>query len=298
MATMAAPRLRLFRLPGARTLTAIANQGVAQYQTLWHTAFQDVRQGLNARDLQHALRSSALLATEQQVMDRWSQFVEQPLRQRLPVLMDGTLEAVMTQADLPQPRRVLLRQPQVQQAIADVVGREIVGITQTTLRSVRQVLREGWQQGQTSQTMAYHLKQELGLTPRQRQTLATLKTRLQGQGLRAREVNARLRVARETALTQRARMIARTETITAVNLGAYQTLQALAQQGSLVSASTLRRYWVTTGNACPTCAAIPGMNPGGVPWDQPFQTPDGPAYYPALHPGCNCVTASVYATEG
>jgi hypothetical protein len=268
------------------------------YRDLWHAHLRDAANDLPQAAVRETVRTRLTLTTEQLIMDHWSREVEAPIRQRLALLMEESIGTVMTQADLPQPTRMLLRLPEVQQRIALQVGTEIVSVSRTTLRTVRQVLREGWQQGQTPAAIATRLKTVLGLTPRQERTLTLLRTRAQAAGKTARQVETLVRQARATALIQRALMIARTETTTAMNQGAYETLQVLAQQGQLVSPSLLRRYWVTTGAACAVCAAIPGMNPGGVPLEQPFQTPEGPVWYPALHAACNCVVASSYTQEG
>lgn len=51
-----------------------------------------------------------------------------------------------------------------------------------------------------------------------------------------------------------------------------------------------RRHWRTAGDerVRHTHAHVPGMNPGGVPLDQPFKTPFGPRMNAPLEWGCRC----------
>ncbi|MEW9854108.1 phage minor head protein [Novosphingobium sp. M1R2S20] len=51
-----------------------------------------------------------------------------------------------------------------------------------------------------------------------------------------------------------------------------------------------RRYWRTAGDerVRVSHAQVPGMNPNGVPLDQPFATPLGPCFTPPLEHGCRC----------
>ncbi|RYE51666.1 MAG: hypothetical protein EOP21_00765 [Hyphomicrobiales bacterium] len=53
-----------------------------------------------------------------------------------------------------------------------------------------------------------------------------------------------------------------------------------------------RRRWRTVGDerVRVSHAAVPGMNPGGVGLEQPFQTPLGPTFTPPLEYGCRCRT--------
>jgi 8-oxo-dGTP pyrophosphatase MutT (NUDIX family) len=94
---------------------------------------------------------------------------------------------------------------------------------------------------------------------------------------------------------QRAEMIARTETITATAAGQQALWEASAQQG-LLDTSRAKRRWVITPDdrMCPSCGAIPGLNPEGVGLKEPFTTPNGPVMHPAAHPRCRCAVVLVF----
>jgi hypothetical protein len=109
----------------------------------------------------------------------------------------------------------------------------------------------------------------------------------------------------ERMATYRARNIARTEMMQAVNDGNRLLWQKIAkEQGYLPN--ELLRYWVVAPeNAssaalnsrspkqmgpCPRCKPIPDLNPNGRQMDEPFETPsDGLVDGPLIHPSCRCI---------
>lgn len=93
----------------------------------------------------------------------------------------------------------------------------------------------------------------------------------------------------------RAETIARTESLAAANFGVHEAWIQAAAQGELPR--EVKRFWIVTPDdrLCPTCSAIPGMNPDGVGLNEPFQTPEGPVDDPpAPHPNCRCATGLVF----
>lgn len=120
---------------------------------------------------------------------------------------------------------------------------------------------------------------------------SVLKAIREGAGLPA-ELQARMRTAyANRALRWRAENIARTETMRA--LGAAQTLAW--RQGidkGVVARDAIRRYWVTANDerVRHTHRMIPGMNKGGVGWDEPFRTPTGESMHAPhdVDPMCRC----------
>jgi hypothetical protein len=82
--------------------------------------------------------------------------------------------------------------------------------------------------------------------------------------------------------------IARTETADAAMHGLRTSWKQAVQAGHLPA--DVRRYWIVTldDRLRPEHAAVPGMNPEGVPLDRPFSTPLGFAMGPPLEPNCRC----------
>lgn len=100
---------------------------------------------------------------------------------------------------------------------------------------------------------------------------------------------------RQRAIKQRAEMIARTESLRAVNMGEYESILAASNMSKINK--NLRRFWVVTDDARlrKHHKQIPTMNKEGVTIYQRFSTPLGPLRYP-LDPegvpanviGCRC----------
>jgi hypothetical protein len=101
-------------------------------------------------------------------------------------------------------------------------------------------------------------------------------------------------------LKHRSQVIARTETLKALNYGVQDGWRQ-AIEGGKVAESLVRRKWVVGKDErlCETCAPVPGLNPKkGVKFDQPFATPKGPVMLPTLHPQCRCyIVIRVYEPE-
>lgn len=96
-------------------------------------------------------------------------------------------------------------------------------------------------------------------------------------------------------LANRAETIARTETINAARLGTQAAWRQAGEKG-LLSHNKIRQGWMVTPDdrLCEYCAAVPDMNPDGVPLGGQFETPFGPVDGPTLHPNCRCI---VYLKE-
>lgn len=92
-------------------------------------------------------------------------------------------------------------------------------------------------------------------------------------------------------LNYRAKMIARTESLRASNMGQRALWQQAMDQDFLQPERT-RRQWILTGDdrLCEFCLSIRNMNPKGVRLDEPFLSPDGPVDGPPVHPHCRCTT--------
>ena len=161
----------------------------------------------------------------------------------------------------------------------------------TDVEAVRSMIRLGIEQGMTTDQIARMIEGHIGLHPRQTAALLNYRQALIDGGVSGDVLGRRVNAYGNQLLRYRAQMIARTETVTAVNAGVDALWIDAANRG-LVDADRVRRYWVVTRDdrLCPTCAAIPGMNRAGVRIGQPFATPAGEVLSPALHPLCRCMT--------
>lgn len=102
----------------------------------------------------------------------------------------------------------------------------------------------------------------------------------------------------------RARVIARTEMLSAASTANRAVWEGVVARGALGNAE-LRQFWVTApetastaslnskapkrAGPCDRCRPVPFMNPGGRLMDELFETPDGLVEGTPLHPQCRCL---------
>lgn len=183
---------------------------------------------------------------------------------------------------------------------------------------IRQIVADAFKYGGHPYEQARQIKAMIGLTDNQAAAVDNFRSALErgdrsalGRALRDKRFDPTLRRAtgeaatvklqpeqidrmveryRDRMLRYRAETIARTETINASNLGAQAAWGQAADHG-LLDRSATRQNWlvVPDDRTCPYCAAVPEMNPDGVPLGGYFQTPLGPVMGPTLHPNCRCV---------
>lgn len=271
-----------------------ADGALAGFVLLWRGLFRDAKAGVSLSRLRAALDGPLVLDAYNEIVMAWHRTVEVPARTVLPqmataLVQDGADAMATTVARLThQPMAVTMRIPEVEQWITQYTGTQIRDITTTTLRTVRTVLREGWQAGTRPPALARHLKGVLGLTPRQQRGVDALARQLTARGQTPAQVVRAVHEATVRALALRARQIAETETQALAHVGAQQAWVQAVRAG-VIDGMQVRRYWRPLGsNVCPDCAAIPGMNPEGVGLESPFQTPKGDYVTPPLHPACKC----------
>ncbi len=181
--------------------------------------------------------------------------------------------------------------PLVGQAIDAQVGLLIRGISDESLRAVRGIMRQSFQEGLGIPQIARRLEQTIGLRDAQAQTLRALRQRLEAQGMKAGRVQQQVDLATRRALRHRATVISRTESLRASNLGAHLLLQEVEQQGLIDHA--MRRVFIVTPDdrICSICNTVPSLNINGVGLRTPFTTSIGPIMYPPVHPSCRCTVA-------
>ena len=196
--------------------------------------------------------------------------------------------------------------PRVSQYLQQYAFNLISGLNRDARDVVREVLLDARSAALTPMQVARELRNTIGLTARQRRASANFRSALvDGDRSRAlarvlpgnteRSVIAGLRdgimpqgkvdklVAdyERRLLAQRAAVIANTEMTRAVNAGAQEAWQQVAESTDIPQGA-LRRFWVATNDSRTRDAhlAIVDMNPDGVAVDEPFESPLGPIMYP------------------
>ena len=151
-------------------------------------------------------------------------------------------------------------------------------------RSIQEIIANGLQVKRKFEDIAASLEDAIGLHPRYANAVARYRAGLvaagdQRAGAKARAYAARLRASRALA-------IARTESMTAINVGKLLNWKARQDLGLLKK--NARKGWGVTPDdrLCPTCQKMRGKS---VLLGKQFQTPWGALDGPPGHANCRCV---------
>ncbi len=173
-------------------------------------------------------------------------------------------------------------------------ARLVRGVSDETRYALQRIIADGLARGQSPATLASLIEKVIGLNQRQAVALQRFRDGLEAEGVGADAV-ARL-VARRARLMlrQRARAIARTETISAVSAGQRLVWERNIQEGVLRREAWWQEWLsVNDERLCPSCLAMDGQR---VRIGEPFISPDyGEVMGPALHPSCRCAVGLVRA---
>jgi hypothetical protein len=263
-----------------------------------------------------------------------------PALNRLAVTHDQV--AVATTADIPRSihkaRPSSLRTPDVihltydpldratvdaQNTINDAISADIEATAQAT---AQQIVSDGLARGLPASVIATALHETIGLSIREATAVQNYRQALQGGGkgalqraLRDRRFDGTVRRGDFSAeqidrmvnryadrfRAYRASRLAITEAMRAANQGRRAAwAQYIDRTG--IGNDGVRRFWLTAGDelVCPICSEIPGLNPDGVGFNEPYKTPIGDLLAPPEpHPLCRCSeqyvrTAPVETTTG
>ena len=177
--------------------------------------------------------------------------------------------------------------PGVRNAIKTQVGTQIVSVTEGTKTAVRQIVTDAITTGRHPYSAAKQVKAVVGLTPRQSQAVEKFRQNLIANGATGDKLEKSVARYANRKLAQRAEMIARTETATALNGGRMELWNQLQAQGALPEDQ--KHKWITAEDErrCEICENLDGEV---VLVGQEFS--DGSTAPPA-HVMCRCNTVLV-----
>lgn len=197
--------------------------------------------------------------------------------------------------------------PRLEQFATTMTSTRIREIDQTTRDTIRQVLQRGLTAGDDPFAIARQIRGSIGLTRRQEAAVSNYERMLRALDPEALERRLRDRrsdgsveraIRNDKALTEtqirslvdryrdryvkyRANVIARTESIRAVQGAQWELFQDMINRGQ-IDARQVRRTWIHTGDGHVRNShlQIPQMNPRGVGQNEHFTSPLGPILYP------------------
>lgn len=179
------------------------------------------------------------------------------------------------------PDRIIANLTMLDNGVARAVdqhgARLVREIDTATRRAIGETVKDAYLRGIHPYDISPVIRQTVGLTARQARSVVTHTQALLEDGVHPAIAEARARVMGDRLRVQRSRLIARTETIRALNQARLIGYQQ-AQLHGLVD-GTAQLEWVASPDACPICAALDGTT---APVMAGFA--DGP---PA-HPACRC----------
>jgi SPP1 gp7 family putative phage head morphogenesis protein len=165
-------------------------------------------------------------------------------------------------------------------------------ISETSRAALRATLADGINRGRHPTQLAKDLKRNLGLTERQGSAVSRYWASLEAKGLPYAKIEARAQKYAERLLKQRAKTIARTESIAAVSQGRAQLWQQLQEDGVFPEGTV--QEWLTANDdrvSEEICAPMHGQR---RPVGEPFTTGEGQDIdAPPAHPNCRCTVVLV-----
>lgn len=205
------------------------------------------------------------------------------LKTGLPIFGALGLEAI------PAPVRSELRYDYKNPAIERVFDKRaaewVVGISNDTRESIKQVVHTQMANAQSPRDMALQIKDTIGLYPRLAQAHANYTAKLVQQGVSPERVDQLSGKYYDKLLTYRAKTIARTETQFMLNRGQLEVWKQADRDGLIPK--TAVKVWVVDGDPCPECQEMDGEEVGV---NEPWITEEGPVDIPSeIHPNCNCI---------
>jgi SPP1 gp7 family putative phage head morphogenesis protein len=161
-------------------------------------------------------------------------------------------------------------------------GQLIKGLDAGQREAVRTLLSGAIREGLPVREIAPLVRSVIGLDPRQTTALLNLRQSLLKDGMSPAKLTARTEAYRNKAIRQRARLIARTEVMDAMNAGVQDGWEQMEGRGVFPRGYVVREWLASFDErTCVICAPLDGLRVG---IDDTFDGYDRP---PA-HPACRC----------
>lgn len=199
---------------------------------------------------------------------------------------------LLTFKDIPRVRNPLFtfdtENPHIKRTVDKNIGKLIENVTEESRLAAVDMVTQSWNRGLPPRKSAKLIKGTFGLNNRQALASLNYSDNLEKAGIKGLKQERLVDDYVDKSLRYRENMIARTESIRAVNLGQIELWDQAADAG-LYDRGRMRKVWVVTLDdmTCPWCTEMSGQY---VEVDQNFQSPEfGSVESPPLHPHCRCM---------
>lgn len=186
-----------------------------------------------------------------------------------------------------------VKHPEAERWARAYAGELVRGLTDESRRAMVHAIAEFIRLQIPPAEGARMLRRMLGLTPRATAAIVRFQNDLRVKGYPETYIQNRTDEYSRRWLNFRARTVARTETLRALQEGQRQSFSQAVEQGVLLPNRT-RRQWVTAADerVCPVCAPMDGQL---TTLDEPWSTSVGPVQTPTdTHPQCRCSVVLVF----
>lgn len=174
--------------------------------------------------------------------------------------------------------------PDAQRAASTYGATRVTDISLETEAALRAVIARAIREGIPPYEAARTVRSMVGMTTRQAMAAMNYRAGLIEAGHSIDRVNGLVDRYTAKKVRERADMIARTETMEALNRGQQEAWEDAQREGLLPEDA--KKAWMTTPGCCDDCEQLDGVE---VALDDEF--PQGGGDGPPLHPNCRCAVA-------
>lgn len=179
-----------------------------------------------------------------------------------------------------------MNNPRIRQYVGRRTGELVVNIQRDTQRVIQNAVARSFNEALTPREVAGLIRGSIGLYPQQETALHNFRKGLVANGTIPEDrIDSMVDAYENRLLNQRARMIARTETRLATNVGQQSVWEQAKDSGFLPADAT--RVWIVDANPCEICAPMEGVEVGlNEPWR--LSTGELVMVPSESHPNCMC----------
>lgn len=287
--------------PGARAIgTSRLTANERAMTSVYTDAVRSLTADLDTSALSRALSSQSVSNAVQ--VFRWDKFGDRMSDSRIPLLQQardtGKAEAAALK-NIVGSFAFNVTDPRATAWAAARSGELVVNISDQLRNEIRGLITSSFVNQIDPREIAREIPRAIGLFPRWANAVENSYQRnldgFLGQGMSRSEAEAKAGVLadayRERLIDARARMIARTEVMTAANQGRYISWQQAEDRG-LIDLSSAYKEWIAEADACEDCQFVDGEF---APADGVFESTGDEM--PPAHPNCRCTAVLVPAED-